>query len=161
MPACFWRAVVRFRLAARAASLAARTQDVAADIAEEQPLKRIAQLPNGRGERQPFDRHDVFHQSTAWAGFSLHAPELHNLRAPAHPVRNGTDEFPHANAMSGFLDDLPARAGERALVTLELAAWQHPELILRALHDSDERARAIAHHNAPGSLNRLARHSGS
>src|SRR6185503_3434694 len=84
-----------------------------------------------------------------------------NCTTFARPVRDGTDEFAHANAVSGLLDDFPARAGDRALVALEFAARQYPELILRALHDSDERARAVAHHNAAGSVNRLARHSGS
>lgn len=143
------------------AGLSSRTQDIPADISEEQALEWIAQLPNGRGERQPFDRHDVLHEVTAWVGFSLHAPELHDLRATARPVRDGTDEFAHANTVSGLLDDFPSRTGDRALVALELAARQYPELILRTLHDSDERARAVAHHNAAGSVNGLARHSGS
>src|SRR5512144_315818 len=100
---------------------ASRTQDIPADIPEEQALERIAQLSNGGRERQPFDRHDVLHKVTAWVGFSLHAPELHDLRPTARPVRDGTDEFAHPNAVSGLFDELPARAYDRALIALEFA----------------------------------------
>src|SRR5262245_61738954 len=151
----------RLGFASWVAGLAPGAQDVPADMAEEQPFEGIAQLSDGRGERQPFDGHDVFHHIPARVGFGLHAPELYDLRPPARPIRDGAYEFAHANTVSGFLDHFPAGAGERVLVPLELAARQHPEFVLRALHDGDERARAVAHHNAACRLNSLARHSRS
>ena len=62
MAARLGSAVVQFRFTSWAAGLATGTQDVPADMAEKQPLKGIAQLPNGRGQWQPFDRHDVLHE---------------------------------------------------------------------------------------------------
>ena len=58
-----------------------------------------------------------------------------------------------------FLDDLTPGARKRTFIELELAARQDPELILRALHNSNQRARTVAHHNASCCVNRLSCHA--
>jgi hypothetical protein len=63
--------------------------------------------------------------------------------------------------MAGFLDNLSARARQRAFVGLELAARQNPEFILCALYDRDQRARTIAHHDASRCTNCFACHARS
>src|SRR5674476_1170654 len=64
-------------------------EHAASDMAQEQLLQRIAQPPHRRGERQPFDRHDVLHDVAARPLVSLHAPELHDLRPAARAIDDG------------------------------------------------------------------------
>lgn len=62
------------------------------------------------------------------------------------------------NAVAGFLDDLAARCGDRLFAALELAARQHPGVILRALDHGDELAGVLAQDNAACRLYGLPRH---
>src|SRR5664279_601188 len=97
----------------------------------------------------------------AWPGLGLHAPELHDLRPAAGAVGDGAEKFAYAHAMAGFLHHRAARAGDGALGALELAARQHPAIVLAALDHGDQRPRAIAHHDAAARVNGFARHAPS
>src|SRR5690348_2031769 len=85
-------------------------------------------------------------------------PELNNLWPAPRAVSNRAEKFTYANLMTGLFHDLAPRAGDWAFIDLELAARQHPELVLRALHDGNQGARAVAHHDAARRMNGLARH---
>jgi hypothetical protein len=89
----------------------------------------------------------------------LHTPKLHDLRPATRAIGDGTKEFSHADAMTGFLNYLATCACKGAFIELKLAAGQHPKLILRPLHDSNQRAPAVAHHDASRRMNCLARHT--
>src|SRR5579863_212048 len=126
----------------------ALTERMRADIGQEQLFKRIAETLDGRAERQPFDRDDVLHQFIARLCLRSHEPELHHLRPAAHFVGDGTEELADLDAKAGFLHYLPPRARDRTFVGSELAAGQHPKLVLAALDDSHSRPRALAHRNS-------------
>src|SRR5262245_55346397 len=85
-------------------------------------------------------------------------PELHNLRPATCSVGEGAEEFTYTHAVASFFDHLAARAGKRAFLAFEFAARQYPALVFCTLHDSDQRPRAPAHHDAACRMNGLARH---
>src|SRR5262245_34951318 len=140
-------------------SMPATPQGSSADAAQEQFLERIAQSSYGRGKREPLHRYDVLHHVASGFDFGLHAPELYDLRTTTRAIRDRAEELAHTDAMAGLLDNLASRACQRAFVGLELAARQHPQFVLCALHDGNQRARTVAHHDASRCMNCLARHA--
>jgi len=105
----------------------------------------MAEALDRRAECQPFDCGDILHQLVAWLGFRPHEPELHYLRPAAHLVRHDAEKLTYLYPEPGFFHDLASCARDGTLVSLELAAGQHPELVLAALNDGHPWPRAAAH----------------
>src|SRR5271168_2725401 len=104
-----------------------------AHIGQEQLFQRIAEALDRRAQRKPLDRDDVLHHLKARLGLRPHQPELDHLRPPACLVGDDTKKVAYLHAKSGFLDDLASRAGDGPFISSELAAGQHPKLVLAAL----------------------------
>ena len=132
---------------------------VPSDTTEEQFFQRVAQPPHRSPQRQPLDSHNVFHYVPARIDCRLHVPELHYFWPPTRAISDGAEKFTHPDAMAGFFHHLAAGARNCAFIDLELAARQYPKLILRSLHDGNQRARAIKHHDSACRLNSFPRHA--
>jgi hypothetical protein len=118
---------------------------MATDIGQEQLLQRKAKAFDCSSKRQPFDGGDVLHNLVAWLRICLHEPEPHDFWPPTRLVSDYTHKLAYLHAESGLFHDLASRARNGMFVRFELAARQHPELVLAALNDSDPRPRTPAH----------------
>src|ERR1700722_5881281 len=117
---------------------------MAADIGQEQFFQRMAQTPDRGSKRQPFNRDDVLHHFVARLRLRSHEPEPHHLRPTAGLVGDDAKKLAYLDAKPGFFDHLAPRAADWTLVPSELAAGQHPELVLAALNDRHHRPRTLA-----------------
>src|SRR5206468_840794 len=129
------------------------------DIAQEQLLQRELE-PRNRGiERQPLHRLDVAGRLAADVAHGLHAPELDQLGLAPRLVGDRAEIFADLDREAGFLDHLTLGRRDRLLLALELTLWQHPGVVLAALHQRDQRAWPVSHHYTASTHDRRPRHA--
>jgi len=104
---------------------------MAAYVGQKYLLQWIAEPLDRPGKRQPFNRDDILHHLVARLRLGPHEPEPHHLWPATRLVSDDTEEFADFHTEPGFFDHLAPRAPlDGMLVPPQLAAGQHPELVL-------------------------------